>query len=863
MYSLAAAIGGLASVADAADKPVFAPAPDWVKAAPANLTPSKSAAGTAVAFLLMDTQVKLTAQGSTTYQELVATAQAPQGLQALGAVNLDWRPDTDRLIIHKLHILRDGKVIDALANGPGFTVLRRETKLEEAALDGTLTAAMQLEGLQVGDTLDFAYSTERADPILRGRVQQVFPLNEAPVSHLRVRALWPTALAVKPKLSEIEAPFDVQTHGDTTEAMLSLDDTQSYQAPKLAPARFLRGRELELSNFASWNDVSGVLEPAFAEASRIAPGSPLQAEIKKIADQSQDPKARAQAALSLVQDQVRYVFLGLDGGGLRPASADQTWSRRFGDCKGKTTLLIAILHGLGIEAEPALVSSAGGDGLDGRLPMLGQFDHVLVRATIGGRVYWLDGARVGDRTLDDIVTPPFFWALPMRPSGAALVRLETQPLSAPPAVTTVRLDASAGLTQPAPAHVDIVFKGDPATALNLQFSNLAPADRDKALRTFWTSQYDFIEVKSAEAKYDRQTGEERLSMDGSAKMDWSSGYEIDGSNLGSKLDLTRMPGPHADAPFAIVFPAYERRSETIVLPNKGQGYTINGQDIDETVGRQVLSRRSSIKDGVFTMEVSQRAIAPEMPASEAPGVAKRLAELVKMRLFVNQPGYAALTPQERTAILQSKPTTVEEYLQRASARLDSRAVDDALADYTEAAKLDPKSSRAIAGQAVAHAWKGDVQKARAEADEALKLDPKEIVARHAQGMVAERAEKWADEIIAYSAAIDASQGDVFALQHRAYAFMRLRDSKRALADSEAALKLVPVNPDVFLIQANVYLDENDPDRALAVAKQIEAIAPDNPAVKTTVRQIRERAERIRVALADWKKDLDKKAKAKR
>src|SRR5207245_7674926 len=41
-----------------------------------------------------------------------------------------------------------------------------------------------------------------------------------------------------------------------------------------------------------------------------------------------------------------------DLGGLVPASAETTWSRRFGDCKAKTALLLAILHEFGIEAEP-------------------------------------------------------------------------------------------------------------------------------------------------------------------------------------------------------------------------------------------------------------------------------------------------------------------------------------------------------------------------------------------------------------------------------------------------------------------------------------------------------------------------------
>src|SRR6202012_176033 len=99
----------------------------------------------------------------------------------------------------------------------------------------------------------------------------------------------------------------------------------------------------------------------------------------------------------------------MDDGGYVPAAADQTWKRRYGDCKGKTALLLALLHGLGIEAEPVLVNSRMGDMLADSLPQLGAFDHVLVRAHINGHVYWLDGTHSGDRTLADLGSSVFHY----------------------------------------------------------------------------------------------------------------------------------------------------------------------------------------------------------------------------------------------------------------------------------------------------------------------------------------------------------------------------------------------------------------------------------------------------------------------
>src|SRR5207237_3849325 len=137
--------------------------------------------------------------------------------------------------------------------------------------------------------------------------------------------------------------------------------------------------------------------PLYEKASEIAPTSPIKAEADAIAARTKDPKARAFAALQLVEDKTRYFFLGMGDGGYVPANAEDTWARRFGDCKAKTALLLALLKNLGLDAEPVLVNLGGGDGLDELPPALANFNHVIVRVKINGQSYWLDGTRTDDR----------------------------------------------------------------------------------------------------------------------------------------------------------------------------------------------------------------------------------------------------------------------------------------------------------------------------------------------------------------------------------------------------------------------------------------------------------------------------------
>ncbi len=90
-------------------------------------------------------------------------------------------------------------------------------------------------------------------------------------------------------------------------------------------------------------------------------------------------------------------------------------------------LLIALLRELGVAAEPVLGNLEGSDGADLRLPSPTVFNHVLVKATIGGRA--TSWTALSDRGLA-AASPAFRWALPCR-SGA----VDLEPFAAePPAV---------------------------------------------------------------------------------------------------------------------------------------------------------------------------------------------------------------------------------------------------------------------------------------------------------------------------------------------------------------------------------------------------------------------------------------------
>lgn len=767
-----------------AERPIVAPPAAWVL--PATIPPVAPAnVAVAVSVLLLDQQAHLTREGDARYVETAIRIGASQGLEA-APLALAWDPSLETLVIHHYRLLRNGKAIDLLGNGSKLTVVRRETNLELATLDGQLTATLQPEDVRVGDVVDLAYTQTRRDPALMGRSQLGFAV--APglaIGRMRMRALWPAGKPVQWRATAGDVHPAVHIAGGERELLADISGITTARPPKGAPGRYELVNSVQVADMGSWADVSRLMAPLYVRAAVLGPGSPLKAEAARIAAQSSDPKARVLAALELVQGQVRYLLLSMDDGGYVPAQADLTWSRRFGDCKGKTVMLLALLNELGIEARPALVSTVLGDALDKRLPMAGLFDHVLVQAKIGGRTYWLDGTRPGDRDLDRIRTPQFHWALPVSADGAELVKLVPDPLTGPEVRYTLTLDARKGLDTPAPVTGEISMTGDTALLTSIGFGQLPPAQRDRALRDYWHGACEFITPGTVAMSEDRAAGVVRLTMSGTAKMDWTKQetvrfYEVDGAVLGLKMDIAREPGPDHDAPFAVAFPTWQEWRETITLPASGKGFSLQGEDIDRTIGPYAYHRTTKLAGGTVIMSASSRTLGDEIAFADAAHLQTELGELADKGVYVKA--------REEYLASVANPSTADGLYAIGSAAFNRNDLTGAATSLQSAIKQRPADARAHGLLAVTLAWQGDAR-AEAEAARAISLDPKLATPWNARAVAAMKAGRHADVVAMTTKSSELAPSESWPLLMRAQSRSQLGQRAAALADLDAAIAL--------------------------------------------------------------------------
>ena len=83
--------------------------------------------------------------------------------------------------------------------------------------------------------------------------------------------------------------------------------------------------------------------------------------------------------------EVRYTGVEFGAARLIPEYPAETLRRHFGDCKDKSTLLVAALRASGIDAYLALLSAGDEQDVSADLPGLGMFNHAIVYVPGGHR----------------------------------------------------------------------------------------------------------------------------------------------------------------------------------------------------------------------------------------------------------------------------------------------------------------------------------------------------------------------------------------------------------------------------------------------------------------------------------------------
>ena len=197
--------------------------------------------------VLYDRQVRLDGGVVTRYTDIAYDINNTQALQNNGTLQFSWLPDKGDLTIHRLHLIRDGEVIDLIEQGVEPEVIRRERELERRTVDGELTAVVAVPGMEVGDVLRMSTSTTLRDQALQDEMQAVEGVVAEPtrLGFGRMRILWPEGSDITwGTMGDIETP-EVAVSGGNNVIEIALPIEKPEEWPTDAPTRFTAGPALQ------------------------------------------------------------------------------------------------------------------------------------------------------------------------------------------------------------------------------------------------------------------------------------------------------------------------------------------------------------------------------------------------------------------------------------------------------------------------------------------------------------------------------------------------------------------------------------------------------------------------------------------
>ena len=365
------------------DAPAFSvPARELLQAA----TAVKRERATAVVVLLDERSFVLDEQHRlTTTSRMIYRIDSPDGVERWAASTAHWQPwHQAKPTIRARVITLDGqehqidqKLLTDAASRSSDNQVYDDSHTLEGPLPAVAIGAVIEEEITVRDEKPFFPA---------GSTYREFIGRPMPVLHTRVTIDAPESLPLKHHVQLLPKAVvqEVRAKGRLTWTLENgvLDEMGEMESnlPPDEPS----WPSVEFSSATSWEAVAATYRDMTEGRIRNDDARPLIAGLK--ASKSREYIAKV---VERLHREVRYTGVEFADARLIPEYPAETLRRRFGDCKDKSTLLVAALRASGIDAYLALLSAGDDQDVSPDLPGIGIFDHAIVYVP-GAEDLWVD-----------------------------------------------------------------------------------------------------------------------------------------------------------------------------------------------------------------------------------------------------------------------------------------------------------------------------------------------------------------------------------------------------------------------------------------------------------------------------------------
>jgi tetratricopeptide (TPR) repeat protein len=202
-----------------------------------------------------------------------------------------------------------------------------------------------------------------------------------------------------------------------------------------------------------------------------------------------------------------------------------------------------------------------------------------------------------------------------------------------------------------------------------------------------------------------------------------------------------------------------------------------------------------------------------------------------------QAGYERAMADFSQAI-KLEPNSAQAYRERGVIYQEQGDSKRANADYSQAIKLDPNDTFAYIGRGLTYGAERDFGQSMADLNQAIKLDPNDAFAYIWRGTMYSANGDLDQGIVDFNQAIILEPNNDIAYALRGFLYAMKGEDDRAIADLNQVIRINPNFAGAYSARGSIYADKGDYDRAIADFNQALKLAPDNSGYKTNLENAR-------------------------
>jgi tetratricopeptide (TPR) repeat protein/transglutaminase-like putative cysteine protease len=355
-------------------------------------------AGTAVAVLDDEEGYVFDQQGRNVDTKYVVYKILTQdGVDGWDDVQLEWEPWHENRPAIRARVITPDKVVHPL--DPKTITDSPASGDDDKVYSDRRVLRAPLPAIAPGSLVEVEEVITENSPIFDGGVVFSYYFGRfAPVQHTRLTIDAPASLPLKYTMQLLPdlQPTRTETNGEVHLVFERGPMDALEEAEPNLPSDAAHFPQVIFSTASSWRQVAqsyGAIVDRQIAAGGV--GSIVNGLIK-----GKDARDQKLAALTqYLAKEVRYTGVEFGDASITPRSPSETLQRRFGDCKDKATLLVAMLRAAGIPSYVALLNVGNRQDVPADYPGMGLFDHAIVYVP-GSPDLWIDTtdeyARLGE-----------------------------------------------------------------------------------------------------------------------------------------------------------------------------------------------------------------------------------------------------------------------------------------------------------------------------------------------------------------------------------------------------------------------------------------------------------------------------------